>query len=101
MGTEKEVSPSRLVRPSTVRVAESGNGHSDGGAPRIDGGVLLAANGSQGQLCWGVKDMVTEQDCPGNRENEVPSDDAQVSCSVKLGSPVKSLSPGSWLSVFS
>jgi hypothetical protein len=71
--------------------AVSGKGHEVGGAPEIDGGF---PKGSQGQLCWGLKVTLIEQDCPAN------SDEEQLSCSEKFGNPVKSLIPGNWASVF-
>src|SRR6202142_460395 len=82
----------------TVSVAVTGNGHADGEAPESEAGLPY---GSHGQLCCGLKEMVMEQDCPRARENDDPGEVEQLSCSAKLGSPLKSLEPGNWLSVSS
>src|SRR5262249_10098970 len=89
--TAKVVSRSALLGLFTITDAVSGKGHDVGGAPEIDEGF---PNGSQGQLCWGLKVTLMEQDCPDKREKDIPGDAAQLSCSEKLGRPVKSLRPG-------
>src|SRR5262249_36640615 len=69
----------------TVSFAVKAEGQKDGaGVP--DGPI-------HGQLCWGAKEIVMEQPCCGRRENNVPSEGAQLSCSVKLARPLKSLNP--------
>src|SRR5262249_19120435 len=82
---------STLLGLFTTTEAVSGKGHEAGDAPEIVGGL---PKGSHGQLCCGLKVTLMEQDCPGKREKDIPGDDAQLSCSEKLGRPVKSLSPG-------
>jgi hypothetical protein len=92
MGTAKCLSPSALAELFTVTPAVRGNGHRDGAAPIWDGG-FPEASGSHGQLSWGENATVMEQLCCGPREKDDPKGFAQVSCSVKLGSPLKSLDP--------
>src|SRR5450432_3496722 len=82
----------------TVKVAVTGNGHADGEAPEREAGLPY---GNHGQLCCGLNEIVIEQDCPCARENDDPGEVEQLSCSAKLGSPLKSLEPGNWLSVSS
>jgi hypothetical protein len=56
-------------------------GHFDGTAP----------DGSHGQLCCGENEIVIVQLCCGASEKGDPGVVAQVSCSLKLGRPSKSL----------
>src|SRR3981081_1413943 len=91
IGTANAGRLSALVGLLTVSVAVRGNGHSVGAAPAADGGGPPGVNGSQGQLCWGAKEIVIKQLCCGARENVACGALAQLSCSVKLWSPVKSL----------
>ena len=74
----------------TVKIAAEGNGHDAGAAPKNDG-PTPAENGSQGQLCCGENEIVTEQLWPAASVKGVFSAGAQLSDSVKLGRPVKSL----------
>src|SRR5271169_6686607 len=61
------------------------------------GGLWGTGNGSQGQPSCGVKLTVTEQDCPEPRSKGCPCEGAppapQASVSVKLGRPLKSVTP--------
>ena len=70
-----------------VKVAFKGYGQADGAIPPNDG------DGSQGQLCCGENEIVIEQLCSGAREKVVPAELAQLSCSVKFGTWLKSLGP--------
>jgi hypothetical protein len=70
-----------------VSDAASVDGHAAGCIPPS------AAAGSHGQLCCGENEIVIVQLCWGARSNEAPRELAQLSCSVKFGSPLKSLSP--------
>jgi hypothetical protein len=87
MGTAKAVLLSALTGLLTVRLATSGNGQRDGGSPPS------VVEGNQGQLCWGENEIAIWQLCCGARANADPGGLAQLSCSVKFGSPLKSLSP--------
>jgi hypothetical protein len=87
MGTANAVSLSALIGLLAVNFATRGNGQADGGSPPS------AVDGSQGQLCCGENEIVIEQLCCGARENADPDGLAQLSCSVKFGSPSKSLNP--------
>ena len=86
-GTAKAVLLSALTVLLTVRLAARGNGHRAGGSPPS------AVDGNQGQLCWGENEMAIMQLCCGARANADPGGFAQLSCSVKFGRPLKSLSP--------
>ena len=87
MGTAKAVLLSALTVLLTVRVAASGNGQRAGGSPPS------AVDGNQGQLCCGENEIAIMQLCCGARANADPGGFAQLSCSVKFGSPLKSLNP--------
>ncbi len=87
IGTANLSSPSALLGLSTVSLAASGNGHRAGGFPPRD------VDGSHGQLCCGENEIVIVQLFCGPRENGDPGGVEQVSCSAKLGKPLKSLSP--------
>jgi hypothetical protein len=50
-------------------------------------------DGNHGQLCCGENAIVMEQLCCGAREKFDPGVLAQLSCSVKFGRPLKSLTP--------
>src|SRR5580658_7038213 len=86
-GTANAVSLSALTGLFTVNDAASGYGQSVGGSPP------RAIDGNQGQLCCGENEIVMVQLCCGFKLNEDPAGFAQLSCSVKFGSPSKSLSP--------
>src|SRR5437879_4667402 len=87
MGMANALSLSALAGLLTVKLAARGNGHEEGGTPPRE------VDGSQGQLCCGENEIVIEQLCCGPSENVDPGGFVQVSCSVKLGSPSKSLRP--------
>src|SRR5208283_6111772 len=76
--------------PFTVNTALWVRGQYSGAAPVTDAGL---PKGIQGQLSCGAKATVMEQDAPEAREKVAPGEEAQVSCSVKLGTPLKSLCP--------
>jgi hypothetical protein len=87
MGKAKAELLSALTGLLTVRVAASGNGQRDGGSPPS------AVDGNQEQLSWGENEIAIMQLCCGARANADPGGFAQLSCSVKFGSPLKSLNP--------
>ena len=91
MGAANAVSVSALTGLFTVNVAVSGIGQSAGGDPDMGPEDPGDTKGSQGQLSCGAKVIVITHDCPGAREKLDPAGEAHVSCSVKLGSPLKSL----------
>jgi hypothetical protein len=104
MGTTKEVSESRLSGAPAIRglltlswapnaggvatVAFRLGGHRAG---LTDPAVAGPAIGNQVQLCCGEKEIVITQLCCGARSKVDPGETAQVSASVKLGNPLKSL----------
>lgn len=79
---------------SIITLSDKIDGHWAGGVPP------LAVEGSQGQLCCGAKKTVIVQLCCDARENGDPEVSVQLSCSVKFGSPVKSLKPPKGLLIF-
>ena len=87
IGTAKAVSSSALVGLLTVSVAVKGHGQCGGGIPPD------AVDGNHGQLSCGENEIVIEQLCCGASVNVAPGELAQVSCSVKFGTPSKSLGP--------
>src|SRR5215469_1538453 len=92
-GTSKVVFPSALVWLITLTFAlEAGGEGTDvltkGG--HFEGGTVV---GIQVQLCCGENMTVIVQLCCGPRENDEPAGFAQLSCSLKLGMPLKSLPP--------
>lgn len=91
IGTAKDLSVSALVGLVMVSTALSAGG--DGTVAGRKGGHCdgAADDGSHGQLCCGENETVIVQLCCGARENDDPGDVVQLSCSVKLGSPSKSL----------
>ena len=68
-------------------MAFKGYGHAEGATPPSE------LEGSQGQLCCGENEIVIEQLCKGAKEKLAPGELAQLSCSVKFGSSLKSLDP--------
>src|SRR6516162_4581482 len=87
IGTAKAVRLSALTCVLTVTMAFSGYGHEEGFIPPSE------TDGSQGQLCCGENEIVIEQLCSGASEKVPPGELAQLSCSVKFGTPLKSLDP--------
>jgi hypothetical protein len=91
IGTTNVVSVSALLGLTTLIIAVCAGG--DGTEAGRKGGHCdgAAAVGSQGQLCCGENVMLTVQLCCGPSEKGDPGEVAQLSCSVKLGRPLKSL----------
>src|SRR5579872_314623 len=86
-GMANEVLLSELTGLTTVSAACSGNGQAEGGSPPS------AVEGNQGQLCCGANEIVMMQLSCEFSAKLAPGVCEQLSCSMKSGSPVKSLAP--------